>query len=102
MPSPALTIASSFPVAVKTLSAVVAYTLYNATNRSRLGSNTYKRLNLSLLCYSLSGMFAALASFTLPQPMQLQMSFAAVQVSRAGVSKAYSSKAAIAKQSVIM
>jgi len=52
--------------------------LYNATQRSRLGSNTYKRLNLSLLLSSFCNIGAAFAAMTIPDPAATS-SYTAIQ-----------------------
>ena len=55
--------------AANVLAAVASYTLWGATKESRLTSDTYKRLNLSLAVYSTLMVVSGLASWKVVDPL---------------------------------
>jgi hypothetical protein len=80
-PSPALLTALLSPAAAAAaLSATLSFTLRAAALRSRLGSNTYKRLNLALLSSSALQLLSFWLSITTPGAVQLRNSFAMVHL----------------------
>ncbi|GMI10566.1 hypothetical protein TrLO_g11182 [Triparma laevis f. longispina] len=68
--TPATAMATSVPSAALALAAVSVHTLKSASDSSRLNSDTYKRLNLSLMAYSLFNVVSGLASFKTLTPMK--------------------------------
>ena len=67
---PATAMATSVPSAALALAAISVHTLKSASDSSRLNSDTYKRLNLSLMAFGLFNVVSGLASFKTLTPMK--------------------------------